>query len=174
MAAGVSDAAKRHQQPCHLKYGRLFDAVAALTGLHTELNFEGQAAMGLEFAAGESTEDHSYPVHWCATTSRDLFMLDIADLCRHVVSDVEAGQAVPDMARRFHLYAARVIVAAAQRIGLECVALSGGCFQNVLLLEQAVCLCKQQGVSCYRHQRVPPDDGGIALGQAVAAANEGN
>jgi hydrogenase maturation protein HypF len=91
-------------------------------------------------------------------------------MIRAILDDVSVAAPVSLMAAKFHNALAEMIVAVARRVGLERVALSGGCFQNRILTERAVQRLAQEGHRPYWHQRVPPNDGGIALGQAVAAA----
>jgi hydrogenase maturation protein HypF len=90
-----------------------------------------------------------------------------------LIEDLRSGVAVPDLARRFHDTLVEVLVAVAHRQGLPRVALSGGCFQNRYLTERAVTRLREEGFRPFWHQRIPPNDGGIALGQVVAALREG-
>jgi hydrogenase maturation protein HypF len=144
--------------------GRLFDAVAALAGVRVRSMFEGQAAMELEFVAeGEAGED-AYPfvVHDAE--------LDWAPMLRAILADRDAGLPVARISRTFHNTLAEMIVAVAKRERVPRVCLTGGCFQNRLLAEQAIARLAAAGFAPYWHQRVPPNDGGIALGQLLAAA----
>lgn len=140
--------------------GRLFDAVAAIVGLRLRAVFEGQAAMELEFAA--AAEGDAYPE---AST-------DWRPLLRKVVDDVLAGVARARIAARFHASLAAMIVGVAQRTGERKVLLTGGCFQNRRLSELAISALRDAGFEPYWHARVPPNDGGIALGQILASAEE--
>jgi hydrogenase maturation protein HypF len=158
--------------------GRLFDAVAALAGGRQRVNFEGQAAMELEFAlAGEKTEE-AYPLSVReGLTDGDagqrpaVQVLDWEPMVRAVIEDVLAGTSVGRISAKFHNALADGIVELARRAGQQRVVLSGGCFQNRYLTERAVTRLTAAGFRPYWHQRVPPNDGGIALGQLVAAAN---
>jgi hydrogenase maturation protein HypF len=145
--------------------GRLFDAVASLTGLRQVTRFEGQSAMALEFAA-EQTEE-IYDLRF-ANHERAL-QLDWLPMIEALLTDVVDGVAVGVIAAKFHNTLAAAVIECARRTGLERVVLSGGCFQNRRLLEQTVARLTSEGFRPYWHQRVPPNDGGIALGQAVAA-----
>lgn len=145
--------------------GRLFDAVAALCGLRTTAGFEGQAAMELEFAAEADDSGAAYPI------SLDGPVLDWAPMIRGVLDDRRQGVAVARIAASFHNALAGAAVSVARRTGIDRVALSGGCFQNAVLTSAVVTGLESAGFTVIRHQRVPPNDGGIALGQAVAAGS---
>jgi hydrogenase maturation protein HypF len=92
-------------------------------------------------------------------------------MIRALLADFSAGAPVPVLAARFHNTLTEMIVAVAEREGVSQVALSGGCFQNRYLTERVVRRLIEQGFSPHWHQRVPPNDGGIALGQIMAAAS---
>jgi hydrogenase maturation protein HypF len=153
--------------------GRLFDAVAALVGVRDAVNYEGQAAIELEQRA-DPDEAGAYPV----TIERgDRLCLVGADLIRAVVADQESGVGVPIISARFHNGLARAVVETCillrEQHALSTVALSGGVFQNLLLLEKTVAGLEQHQFRVLVHERVPPNDGGISLGQiAVAGARD--
>jgi hydrogenase maturation protein HypF len=151
--------------------GRLFDAVAAVLGVRDAVNYEGQAAVELEQLA-DPGEPAAYPARVTGTGGGPL-RLDGGDLVRAVVEDLEAGVAAPLIAARFHNGLAAATVAACQALretnGLGTVALSGGVFQNLLLLERTVAGLEGTGFRALVHSRVPPNDGGISLGQAAVA-----
>jgi len=148
--------------------GRLFDAVAALLGFTREISFEGQAAMWLEqIARGAArTEAYSFPF--------DGQELDFRPLLQQVIEDRRRGRNVAEIARAFHAGVAaglRNCVTDLCRIhGLNTVALSGGVFQNELLLEYLKPLQEANGLHVYTNHAVPPNDGGISFGQAALAA----
>lgn len=144
--------------------GRLFDGVAALIGLRRRSAFEGQAAMELEFLATDVDDDTDYPF----VLEKDV--LDWAPMITALEGDRSSGLPLPRMAKRFHNTLAEMIVAVAKREGLHRVCLTGGCFQNLVLAERTIERLAKNGFTPYWHQRVPPNDGGIALGQLVAAA----
>ena len=151
---------KRLHTPRTSSAGRLFDAVAALVGIRQTCTFEGQAAMELEWSLeGFETED-------CYDVAGE----DWEPIVRGIVGDLRRGAAVGRMAARFHNSLTEIIVRAAARVGEEKVALSGGCFQNRALVERTVRKLRAGGFRPYWHQRVPPNDGGIALGQLAALA----
>jgi len=161
--------------PVTTSAGRLFDAIASLTGLRQRTGFEGQAAMDLEFAA---TVDGAAPYPFDLTASGARFTLgswqapplvvDWAPMIRAIVAGVQGGVPVAVIASRVHHTLADIIVAVAIAIGQPAVVLSGGCFQNRRLTERAVIALRDAGFRPYWHQRIPPNDGGIALGQIAA------
>jgi hydrogenase maturation protein HypF len=151
--------------------GRLFDAVAAILGVRDSVNYEGQAAVELEQLADPGERD-AYPAG-VVPAAGGLLRLGGADLVRAVVEELEAGVAPPLIAARFHNGLAGATVAACQALrdatGLGTVALSGGVFQNMLLLERTVAALEQRGFRVLTHSRVPPNDAGVSLGQAAVA-----
>lgn len=165
---------RRIQAPKTTSAGRLFDAVAALMHLRQCCNFEGQAAMELEFAAGKCHTRESYPfgIQEGGASSRGSshpLILDWEPMVRTLIEDWRRKVPVAIMAARFHHTLVEMIVAMARHVGLPRVALSGGCFQNRLLTEQAIDRLRQEGFKPYWHHRIPPNDGGISIGQIVAA-----
>jgi hydrogenase maturation protein HypF len=147
--------------------GRLFDAVAALTGGRQTRQFEGQAAMELEWAIAGTDTSEAYP--FPLVRRGDGLVLDWAPLIEALLAEVKNGAARNLLAAKFHNALADGIVAVAQYFNQPRVALSGGCFQNQYLLERVVRqLQREQFQPCW-HQRVPANDGGIALGQIAVA-----
>lgn len=153
--------------PFTTSIGRLFDAVAALAGLRQEANFEGQAAMELEGAAGDALGAEPYPT---ALREDAGLIVDWEPLLRALLVDLAKRVPAPVVAARFHAGLIEAIAAVAARAGEKRVALTGGCFQNRRLLRAAIRRLRADGFTPLWHQRVPPNDGGLALGQAVAAA----
>ncbi len=153
--------------------GRLFDGVAALVGLRECVSYEGQAALELEQVA-DSMADGCYPFN--LVKDEGGFALDYEALISAVVDDLLADEPMPSISGRFHNTLANVVLSATRRIwnitGLETVALSGGVFQNRLLTEKVVQSLRDDGFTVLTHSRVPPNDGGLALGQAVIAAHQ--
>jgi len=155
--------------------GRLFDAVAALVGLRQHLRFEGQAAMELEFAAHGTRieEGYPFPVYLPDGDSRNLqpasLLLDWRPAVRAILEDVQVNRPAAEISAKLHNALAEVIVSVAVKVGESRVVLSGGCFQNRYLTERTVKRLRAEGFRPYWHQRVPPNDGGIALGQIIAA-----
>ena len=179
--------------------GRLFDAVASIAGLRQGVRYEGQAAMDLEFALDGVATDDCYPLdirslfpavedfapNGLSTTrpsspgqavgvsglaALPAWVIGWAPLVRALVDDVRASCPVGVVSARFHNALAEVIVEIARRASAERVILSGGCFQNRYLLERTIARLRATGFRPAWHQRIPPNDGGIALGQVVAVA----
>ena len=152
--------------------GRLFDAVAALAGVPGTLRttYEGQAAIELELAA-RGPVNGGYPFR--LRPEGDGWVVETRGIIGGVVDDLLAGREIREISSRFHRTMAEVVAAGCEEIrdagGVSSVALSGGTFQNLLLMEQVVELLAGKGFAVYRHRRVPTNDGGISLGQAVLA-----
>lgn len=152
--------------------GRLFDAVAALVGVpgSWRTTYEGQAAIELELAA-RGTGTGNYPFR--LRPGHDGRVVETGQIITGVVEDLLCGGDAAEIAARFHRTVAEIVAATCDQIrtasGTGSVALSGGTFQNTLLLGQVIELLTEQGFLVYRHQRVPANDGGLALGQAVLA-----
>lgn len=151
--------------------GRLFDAVAALLDLHQEVTFEGQAAMALEFAV-DPYEAGAYPLplQEQAGTDGTIRILDWRPLLEAILEDLRRGAGREKIAARFHNALVHAILAVARDIGEPCVALTGGCFQNRVLTERAAQSLEAAGFTVLIHRQVPPNDGGISLGQILIAA----
>jgi hydrogenase maturation protein HypF len=148
--------------PFTTSVGRLFDAVAALCGLRDEVTYEGQAAVELE-AACSLDERGAYPMPG----------LDARDTISAVVADLRSGVSVGRIAMRFHRGLALATAAACADTGLERVVLSGGVFQNRVLLELTIEELEREGLLPLLPQLLPPNDGGISYGQAAVAAARG-
>ncbi len=155
--------------PLTTSAGRLCDAVAALCGVRTEVSYEGQAAVeleGLAHTAGPAGPAYEMPL--------EDGVLDARPLVSAVAADMDAGADPALVAARFHASLARSSADAAAWLarvrGLETVAVSGGVFQNRLLLEQMAAGVRGHGLELLRPERLPPNDGGIAYGQAAVAA----
>ena len=156
--------------------GRLFDAVSSLVGLRDRVTYEGQAAIELEGRAHESRAAGSYPVEFAREADR--WIVQVAPLISEVAADTRRGVPVADVARRFHSTLVEAVRRTCRRLrdesGLNRIVLSGGVFMNEILLSGSVAGLEEDGFSVYRHRLVPPNDGGLCLGQlAVAAAGGG-
>ena len=151
--------------------GRLFDGVAAIVGLRTHVHYEGQAAMALETATGE-LNGNGYEFGW--ETVEGTCRIPVKSIIRGVVKDVRKGKSVEWIGARFHDTLIRLFTELCQQIrrdtGLKRVALSGGSFQNDLLLTGLIRELEGRLFTVFTHQKVPANDGGLSLGQAVAAA----
>ncbi len=172
MARGINS-------PLTSSLGRLFDAVAALLGQRNEVSYEGQAAIELEMLAAEyrdSQDDRSNEAIYPFTRADGPpATLDVRPMIWAIVSDIEQGIAPAQIAYRFHASVAEMLAMAClearELTGLKVVALSGGVFQNRLLLEQVLARLERLGFEWYINRLVPPNDGGLSLGQiAIAAA----
>ncbi len=148
--------------------GRLFDAVASIVGLRHQTTYEGQAAIELEAAA--SSASGAYPFVW---TGDAPFQADLRPSIEAIVKEYRSGKPVPEISARFHLTMACVVRDGCLRIrasdGLNRVCLSGGTFQNLRLLRHTVDQLRAQRFDVFVHRRVPANDGGLSLGQAVIA-----
>jgi len=161
--------------------GRLFDAVAALTGLRHQVTYEAQAAIELEMQATswqpatrglDASLAYPFRLRW----EGEGIVIGLRELIADIQFEVETGTSQAEIGWRFHLTMAELIAAVCQEIasetGVRTVALSGGCFQNRLLLTMSLCRLDQAGFAVLLHRRVPCNDGGISLGQAVLARSE--
>jgi len=156
---------KRVNSPATSSAGRLFDAVASLLNLRQKIAYEGQAAMMLEFLA-ERNETGVYDFH----LSKDKpALVDWEPLIRQILHDVKESRDKAKIAMRFHNTLCKIIVRVALQFNMEKIILSGGCFQNAILLEKSVRMLQQKGFRPYWHQRIPPNDGGISAGQIALA-----
>jgi hydrogenase maturation protein HypF len=151
--------------------GRLFDAVAAIAGVRQEVTYEAQAAIELEAVLDPQADGH-YLIELIAAD--DKLVIDPTQALHEIVSDVRSGESPGSISARFHRgiadAAAAACVAARDSNNVEEVCLSGGVFQNVTLLGLTVSRLEAEGFGVYWHRKVPPNDGGLALGQAVVAA----
>jgi hydrogenase maturation protein HypF len=150
--------------------GRLFDAVSALVGVREVVSYEAQAAIEMEAAATTCIDGgHDY------TFLTDGDEIDAAPVIRSIVDDMRAGIAVGAIAAGFHLGVARLVADTADELrdetGLDRVGLSGGVFQNALLVRLATAELTTRGFQVLTHCRVPANDGGLALGQIAVAAH---
>ncbi|MBK8046119.1 MAG: carbamoyltransferase HypF [Anaerolineales bacterium] len=153
--------------------GRLFDAVAALVGVVEIATYEGHAAMELEALAaawGACEQPYAFTLH----EGGEMMLVDPESVLKPLISDIMNGSPLGLIAARFHGAVTDLIAQAAAMIrrqtGVDCVALSGGVFQNLTLLSDATEKLQSNGVRTLVHRRVPANDGGIALGQAMIAA----
>jgi hydrogenase maturation protein HypF len=152
--------------------GRLFDAVASLAGVKQSVSYEAEAAMNLEALAAASREDGSYPL---PLLGGDPLRIDWKPAVAGIVGDVLGGVAAVTIAARFHAGVAAAIADACTLMrsttGIGTVGLTGGVFQNAVLVQRTVAALQAAGFDVLLHERVPPNDGGLALGQAVMCRN---
>jgi hydrogenase maturation protein HypF len=158
--------------------GRLFDAVSSLAGVCHRAGYEAQAAVELEGAAlrapAGDTEAYAFALHTSQESGAGAVRADPAPVLAAVVDDLRAGIAPDLIAARFHRGVAAVVHAmcgrARERHGLDTVALTGGVFANTLLSSACAAGLREDGFTVLRHHLVPPNDGGLALGQLMVAA----
>jgi len=150
--------------------GRLFDAVSSLIGLRNGANYEGQAAVELEMVADNSCMDR---YNFSIVNRGEIIIIEYDEVIRGIVSDIKRGLGIPIISAKFHNGIASVVREVCEIIRdktqLKKVALSGGVFQNIFLLERTFQLLTERGFTVYTHSRVPTNDGGLCLGQAVIA-----
>jgi hydrogenase maturation protein HypF len=159
---------KNINAPLTSSVGRLFDAVASFLDINQTLRFEGQAAMGVEYILQDADTDAQYDFI-VEEEGEKCFILDWTPMFIRIIKDIRGGTDKKFISAKFHNTLVEMAVDIAKRIGKEKVVLSGGCFQNAYLIERMVRRMKEEGFKPYWHQLVPPNDGGIALGQAVCA-----
>jgi hydrogenase maturation protein HypF len=150
--------------------GRLFDAVSSLLGIRDEVTYEGQAAIDLENVA-DARESTTYAV---PVSEDPVAVVDVGHLMRSVTDDLVAGADRAILSARFHNALADVVLDVCSRLrdvhAVSKVALSGGVFQNALLVDRCLDRLDGAGFTVLTHRQVPPNDGGISLGQAAVAA----
>ena len=154
--------------PATSSAGRLFDTVASLVGLRQIMHFEGQAAMELEFALSEIQTNDAYHLE-IVHAPNGKTILDWQPMILEILGDLKSKISAAEISAKFHNALAEAIIAAAKGFGLNRIVLSGGCFQNRYLTERAVTRLREENFRPYWPQRVPPNDGGISLGQIFAA-----
>ena len=166
----VKQMEKGINSPLTSSCGRLFDAVSALIGIRGRIDYEAQAAIEMEMAA-DGSERGSYPF---AVVERDgVNIVYLKSLFNAIIQDIQNNVSQPGIAMKFHRTMADVVVQMCRRLGkssgINKVALSGGVFQNRLLLRLTVAALEQAGFEVLTHSKVPTNDGGVSLGQAVIA-----
>ncbi len=166
---------KQINSPLTSSVGRLFDAVAALVGLRNRVNYEGQAALELEMLIeADGAGEPAYPVKIFEAEGR--LQLNPGPMIRQLVADLSSGLAPSKLSARFHNGLAQAILRVcqktAERQGPLPVALSGGVFQNRYLAERTARSLREAGFDVLLHRQVPPNDGGLALGQAAVAGRK--
>ena len=187
--------------PLTSSVGRLFDGVAALLGICQRVSFEGEAAMALEFAINDLETDEYYPFAWLDTPQPPLEMgenrrdfdtpqppLEMGDNignmsynCRYylnweliikgILEDKINKKPINLISAKFHNSLVEAVVEISQKLGEKTITLSGGCFQNKYLIERTISRLCQEGFQVYWSQKNPPNDGGLALGQAAFLIN---
>ena len=158
---------KRVNAPVTSSVGRIFDAVASLIGLQQSVHYEGQAAMELEFLTQNMKREECYPFE--IDEPSNVKLIDWRSILVGIIADMKEQISCSIISTKYHNTLVEIIIAVAKKIGQPRVCLSGGCFQNRYLTERAVQRLQEEKFRPYWHQRVPPNDGGIALGQVYAA-----
>jgi len=148
--------------------GRLFDGAASIVADKHKVSYEGQAAMELEFALHGVVSRERYPFEILSTENAAL-VVDWSTTMQAILTDAADGVSIAQCSARFHNTLVEMIVDIAIRVDQKDVVLTGGCFQNRYLCENAVRRLSEEGFTPYWHSIVPPNDGGISLGQAVYA-----
>ena len=144
--------------------GRIFDGVSSLLGLKQTVSFEAQAAMALEFAASEIETGH----YGFRIKGKDKYIIDWQWMIEGILRDRIEGVSNAVISSKFHNTLCEIVFAIAQMTDIHTVILSGGCFQNAVLLNRLITRLSDGGFKVYRHQLVPTNDGGISLGQIAA------
>lgn len=149
--------------------GRWFDVVAALCGVCRESSYEGMAAQRLEFVM--DADPSAWPYAFQTRAESGAVIFEMKPVLESLLADIEEGVPIPRIATRFHVTLVEIIVRTADAHRGLPVVLGGGCFQNRFLLDTAVHRLREAGHAAYWPQLVPPNDGGISLGQAMVAAH---
>ena len=150
--------------------GRLFDAVASITGLCQSASYEGEAAMKVQFAAEACQEDGCY--EFALSNSERPIVVDWEPMILSMLDDIRNSVPVGVIASRFHSTLVQMIVAVAEKVGETHVVLTGGCFQNRYLAERSIKALRSAGHVTHINRIIPPNDGGIALGQLAALSHK--
>ncbi len=163
---------KKINSPFTSSMGRFFDGASALLGIKTDISYEGQAAIELEYYADLCcTEPYNFDIK--NVNSEEGFKVNISGIIKQLVNDILTGNGLEYISTRFHATIADIVQEGClyirSRNDLNNVVLSGGVFQNVTLLQLTVDLLEQQGFKVFTHSEVPANDGGIALGQSIMA-----
>jgi hydrogenase maturation protein HypF len=165
---------RKINSPMTSSVGRLFDAVASLAGVRDSVSHEGQAAMQLEWLASSVAPEAAYPFELDGTGAS--IVVDTRPLVRAVSRDVDRDVEVARIARRFHSTLVEMIrgvcIMLRKTHKVDKTVLSGGVFMNALLTIEVTARLEQEGFAVYRHVKVPPNDGGLSLGQLAVAASQ--
>jgi hydrogenase maturation protein HypF len=163
------------REPLTSSCGRLFDAVGAALGVCGINKYEGQAAIELE-ACADQHEKGNYG--FAVEKHGDQWVMDVLPMWSELTADIEKSCRLESMAQKFHLTLVRMFLSTLLNLrdetGLNRVVLSGGVFHNQVLLINLIEQLSAKGFMVYHHQKVPPGDGGISLGQAIIASEVGN
>jgi len=156
------------QSPKCRSVGRLFDGVSSILGIRQKISYEGQAAMALEFTAN-GMDERIYPFD-IKPGGKPKYLINWGRTLCAIIQDAKSRVGNDMISSRFHATLAEMAVKIAEASGEKQVVLSGGCFQNALLVKNFQARLGRRGLEVYTHQRIPPNDGGISLGQVIATA----
>lgn len=161
--------------PLTSSMGRLFDGVAGLLGICEKVSFEGEAAMALEFAIDGLETDEYYPFAWLETPLKRgencRYTLNWELIIKGIIGDKINQKPINLIAAKFHNSLVEAVVEIGKKLGEKTITLSGGCFQNKYLIERTISRLCQEEFQVYWSQKNPPNDGGLALGQAAFLIN---
>ena len=155
---------KKLNAPLTSSVGRLFDATASLLSICNVSNYEGQAAMMLEFAA-DKNEQEDYPFQ---ILEDRILIIDWQPIIKSILADLRSNVQSSIISAKFHNTLSKIILVIAQKLKFKKIILSGGCFQNTFLTERTIKILEEHNYQVYWHQRIPPNDGGISVGQIAA------
>jgi hydrogenase maturation protein HypF len=165
---------RRVNSPLTSSCGRLFDAVAAIAGVRQKVNYEAQAAIELEMAISDSAGDEAYPFE--LMSEDNILIMGTCPLFEAIVRDLDEHVPAGAICARFHNGLVAIFTKIAQmlrgRTRLNRVCLSGGTFNNVYLAEGLCRRLRKDGFEVFTHHEIPCGDGGLSLGQALAAAHK--
>ncbi|MEL4898287.1 carbamoyltransferase HypF [Crocosphaera sp. Alani8] len=153
--------------PSTSSVGRLFDAVAAMMGICENISFEAQGAIALEYTINNFKTEENYPYQIVGLTYP--LIIDWQLIIEGIINDILQKVCHEKISAKFHNTLVEIVIDIAKRIQQEHILLTGGCFQNKYLAEKAIVRLKQENLTPFWHLNVPPNDGGIALGQTIAA-----
>ncbi|MUG98575.1 carbamoyltransferase HypF [Scytonema sp. UIC 10036] len=157
--------------------GRLFDAIASILDLCHQTEYEGQAAIALELAIDETKTDEYYNfqiLKLVKNKEHPSIVIDWRVTIKEILVDIGSKVSCQKIAAKFHNTLVEVIISVAQYMGEKRIVLTGGCFQNKTLIERAIDRLREENFYPYWHQYIPPNDGGIALGQIIATLRNTN
>jgi hydrogenase maturation protein HypF len=158
--------------PITSSMGRLFDGIASILGICQRVSYEGQAARELEYAIANFPTDKAYRfklIQTLNTANNAPLVIDWRVIIAEILTDFMNQISTAEISAKFHNTLIEIIVAVAKQIGQEQIVLTGGCWQNKYLTEKAIALLKQENFVPYWHRQIPSNDGGIAVGQIMAA-----
>lgn len=155
---------KKINTPLTSSVGRLFDGIASLLNIINDVTFEGQPAMALEFLVKDITPDKLYNFSW-QYDPHNCNYINIRSIVQEIIKDYLDNKNLSLIATKFHLTLVEIIQKVAQEVDTETVVLSGGCFQNKYLLENAIKSLIKHNFKPYWSQKIPINDGGLSLGQ---------